>query len=118
MPYHLRYYLIPLLIIICLLSGCVKSEISEVPKGALVVDVRTSKEFEDWHYPGSVNIPVKQIDGRIEEFGDKNRLIIVYCRSGNRSSTAKKKLIKSGFTHVLNGGSKRHMKKLVPLPQG
>ena len=111
------YCLLPVLLVLCFLGGCVKSEVSVVPEGALVVDVRTPKEFKDWHYPGSVNIPVTEIDVRIDEFGDKNRQIIVYCRSGNRSAAAKAKLIKSGFTQVLNGGSKRHMKKLAPPPQ-
>ncbi|MDJ0765856.1 MAG: rhodanese-like domain-containing protein [Myxococcota bacterium] len=103
-----------LLLLFGVLSGCVKSEVSEVPKDAIVVDVRTPKEYAQWHYPGAINIPVDEIESRVEELGDQDQKIVVYCRSGHRSRTAKKKLIEHGFAETLNGGSKSHMKKLAP----
>ena len=94
--------------------GCAgASEITSVPESSLVVDVRTPGEFDSWHYPGAVNIPVQDLEKRIDELGDKKRAVIVYCRSGNRSTTAKKILVDKGFSNVKNGGGLRDMKKFV-----
>lgn len=76
---------------------------------ALVVDVRTPAEFAAWHVAGAINIPLDQIEKRIGEFGDRNRPIVVYCRTANRSGVAKKILQRHGFTDVTNGGGLRDM---------
>lgn len=76
----------------------------KIKKGALVVDVRTPAEFSAGHYEGAINIPLDQVQSRMNEFGDKDKPIIVYCRSGNRSGQAKKILESSGFKDVINGG--------------
>ena len=106
------------LVAIALLSlsaGCaVASEVTKIPPGSLVVDVRTPREFSRWHYPGALNIPVSEIERHAVKLGDKDRPIIVYCRSGNRSTTAKRILQNAGFTQVLNGGGLRDMKPLAP----
>lgn len=95
--------------------GCASaSEITEVPSNALVVDVRTSGEYEVWHYPEAINIPVQELEKRLIELPEKNKYIIVYCRSGNRSTTAKRILISNGFKNVKNGGGLNDMKKLLP----
>lgn len=94
--------------------GCAQSEVHVVPQNAKVVDVRTPKEYQAGHYPGSVNIPLSELASRTTELGAKNQEIIVYCRSGRRSAVAKKRLIDAGFTKVLNGGTQRHMMSLVP----
>lgn len=83
-------------------SSTVKDWIS---KGALIVDVRTQEEFNAGNYKASINIPLAEIEKNISRFGDKERLIIVYCRSGNRSSQAKLILEKYGYKNVLNGGA-------------
>lgn len=75
-----------------------------INKGALVVDVRTPEEFNAGNYRGSINIPLAEIEKNINRFGDKNRLIVLYCRSGNRSGKAKLILEKHGYKNVLNGG--------------
>ncbi len=103
-------------LVLGVLAGCVKSEVSAVSKEAFVVDVRTPNEYRDWHFPGAVNIPLGELESRLDEFGNPGREIIVCCRSGHRSATAKKRLISLGFSNVLNGGSKWHMKGLVPGP--
>ncbi len=72
--------------------------------GALIVDVRTPQEFAAGNYKGSINIPLSDIEKNLNKFGDKERKIIVYCRTGNRSGHAKKILESNGFTNVLNGG--------------
>ena len=74
-------------------------------KGALIVDVRTPEEFNAGNYKASINIPLAELEKNISRFGDKEKLIIVYCRSGNRSSQAKLILEKYGYKNVLNGGA-------------
>jgi rhodanese-related sulfurtransferase len=70
----------------------------------IVIDVRTPAEFLGGAYPGAVNIPVDEVQMRINEFGSKSREITVYCASGARSAYAQKVLQQLGFTDVKNGG--------------
>ena len=93
------------------------SEIKKVPPDALVLDVRTPKEYEEWHFPGARNIPVYLLDEQLSGLGDKDQIIVVYCRSGSRSSSAKRLLLEAGFTHVLNGGGLRDMRPLAAAVQ-
>jgi phage shock protein E len=94
-------------------SGCgTASEIQSIPLESQIVDVRTPMEFAGWHFPGAVNIPLQDIFSRRHEL-DANQVVIVYCRSGNRSSTAKKILTDSGFPNVKNGGGLSDMKQLA-----
>ena len=85
-----------------------------LPADALIVDVRTAAEYRTGHFPGAVNVPVQEIGRRHSELGDKERTIVVYCRSGHRSAAAKAKLDAAGFTHVLDGGSLGAMMRLAP----
>lgn len=81
-----------------------------ISKGALIVDVRTPEEFAGGHYANAINIPVDQVESRLADFGaDKGRPIIVYCRSGNRSSMAQRILQQNGFAQVLNGINQANM---------
>jgi phage shock protein E len=77
--------------------------------GALVIDVRTETEFDAGHAPGSVNIPLDQLQQNISRL-NKNKPIITCCASGIRSATAKRILINNGFAKVYNGGSWTNMK--------
>ncbi len=87
-----------------------KKQVQEwIAKGAFIVDVRTPDEFKSGHYKGAINIPLADVEKSIAKFGDKNRLIVVYCRSGNRSGKAKAILEKNGFTNVINGGGLKDM---------
>jgi len=70
----------------------------------LLVDVRTPAEYESGHIPTSVNIPNTEIAARPPSV-EKGALIIVYCRSGNRSATARKELQAMGFTRVVDFGA-------------
>lgn len=74
-----------------------------VKDGALLLDVRTGPEFESGHIEGALNIPVQALAERMGEL-EKNRNIVVYCRSGMRSASAAKILKKAGFSEVLNLG--------------
>ena len=67
----------------------------------VIVDVRTIDEYESGHLKGAVNVPVSEIKN-IDISKDKK--IVVYCRSGSRSNTAAKELIKLGYEKVYDMG--------------
>lgn len=75
-----------------------------IEEGAFLVDVRTPGEFNSGHVKGSVNIPLDSIPNQLAKFKNKKN-IIVFCRSGMRSSQAKNILKQNGFTNVINGGT-------------
>ena len=70
----------------------------------LLLDVRTKAEFEQGHIPGSVLMPYDSIHSDFKEV-DKTRPIVVYCRSGNRSSIAARTLVSMGYTDVSDFGA-------------
>ena len=70
----------------------------------VLVDVRTPAEYESGHIPTAVNVPVDVIGTR-PPTEDKGALIIVYCRSGNRSATARQILVDLGYTNVVDFGA-------------
>ncbi|GGP02764.1 hypothetical protein GCM10010992_08470 [Cloacibacterium rupense] len=74
----------------------------EVAKGALMVDVRTPEEFASGSVNGAINIPLSEVESRINEFKGKPG-VVVFCRSGNRSGQAKKILESNGIKNVING---------------
>ncbi len=80
--------------------------------GAFLVDVRTSAEFASGTVKGAVNIPLDKIPNQLAKFKDKKH-IIVFCRSGNRSSQAKSILERNGFTNVTNGGTWNNVNQFV-----
>ncbi|MDZ4725011.1 MAG: rhodanese-like domain-containing protein [Leptospira sp.] len=115
-----KYFFIALgLILVILLFNRFKSVLSidtgkvkeKISGGALVVDVRTPAEYQSGHYPGALNIPVDQLEKRLDEFGQKDKPIIVYCASGGRSGSAKSYLESIGFTDVTNAGGLSNMPK-------
>ena len=79
--------------------------IMEEESGYIILDVRTPEEFADKHIPGAINIPNETIGTEeIPELPDKDRLIMVYCRSGNRSKQASEKLATLGYTNIVEFG--------------
>lgn len=76
----------------------------EVLKKASVVDVRTPGEYLEGHYPGAINIPLNELQSRLEEFKELKAPIVAYCRSGARSGMAVSLLKQNGFNEVYNGG--------------
>ena len=73
--------------------------------GAMLLDVRTPEEFADKHIPDAINIPNETIGTEdIPELPDKDQLILVYCRSGNRSKQASDKLVGLGYTNIVEFG--------------
>lgn len=70
---------------------------------ALVLDVREDKETREGMLQGAKHIPVGVLPKRIDEISKaKERPVLVYCRSGNRSVNASNTLVKHGFTQVNN----------------
>jgi phage shock protein E len=78
--------------------------VEKIKAGALIVDVRTLEEFSEEAYPNAINIPVDQMQTRLEEFGDKSKSVIVYCASGARSAYAARILKAAGYMDVVNAG--------------
>lgn len=71
--------------------------------GPLVLDVRTPAENARGRIPGSVLIPLQQLQARLAELSAyKDRPILIYCATGNRSTVAAKILIDNGFSRVVN----------------
>ena len=85
---------------------------SIIEQGAFLVDVRTAAEFAGGHVKGSVNIPLNNIPTQLAKFRNKKN-IIVFCRSGGRSSQAKTILEQNGFTNVVNGRTWDHVNKFI-----
>ena len=77
----------------------------EEGSGYIILDVRTPGEFEEKHIPGAINVANETIGtDEIPELPDKDQLILVYCRSGNRSKQASEKLVKLGYTNIIEIG--------------
>ena len=71
----------------------------------IILDVRTEEEFAEGHIPGAALIPDYEIRDRAREMlPDKEQLIFVYCRSGNRSKKASAALAEMGYTNVKEFG--------------
>ncbi len=72
---------------------------------AILVDVRTASEYNEHHIEGAELIPLDTIlDNAEQRILNKDTKIIVYCRSGRRSSIAAKDLITLGYEHVYDLG--------------
>ena len=112
--------LIPLFVALLLIAGCtapaqencyrqVTAEeaiaLMEKESGYIILDVRTAQEYSEKHIPDAVNIPNESIGAEdLPALPDKNQLILVYCRSGNRSKQASEKLAALGYTNIVEFG--------------
>ena len=80
-------------------------EMIEKEENYIILDVRTYEEFAAGHIPGAIVIPNETIGTEeIAQLPDKDQLIMVYCRSGNRSKQASGKLVKLGYTNIVEFG--------------
>ena len=74
-------------------------------KNYIILDVRRPDEYAEGHIPGAINVPNEEIGTtEIAELPDKSQLILVYCRSGRRSKEAAGKLVKLGYTNIVEFG--------------
>ena len=73
--------------------------------GYIILDVRRPDEFAEGHIPNAINVANESIGtAEIPELPDKDQLIMVYCRSGRRSKEASEKLVKLGYTNIVEFG--------------
>ncbi len=119
----MKLKLIPILCTVMLFCGCTSTtgtekdgtykqitmseaaEMMERESDYVILDVRRTDEFAVGHIPNAVNIPNESIgEDEITELPDKEQLILVYCRSGNRSKQASEKLVKLGYTNIVEFG--------------
>ena len=113
--------LIPILLSTLLFTGCASSNnqantyrsitmddavnMMAQETGYIILDVRRPDEFAAGHIPNAINVPNESIGtSEIPELPDKNQLILVYCRSGRRSKEASEKLVKLGYTNIVEFG--------------
>ena len=113
--------IIPVFLSLLLLTGCVSPTeqepsyrqigtdeaiaMMEEKNDYIILDVRTPEEFAEKHIPDAINIPNETIGTEeIPELPDKEQLILVYCRSGNRSKQASDKLVGLGYTNIVEFG--------------
>ena len=82
----------------------------------VLVDVRTTEEYDSGHLPNAINIPLHQLQSRVSEV-PTGKPVVVVCASGNRSQTGSSILANSGYTEVYNlkGGTMRWMMQGLPL---
>ena len=80
-------------------------EMMAVNDGHVVVDVRRADEYASGHIPGAILIPNESITTeKPEQLPDKDQIILIYCRSGNRSKQAAQKLADMGYTNIYEFG--------------
>ena len=106
-----------LLALVLLLTACAQAvsyeqitqeeakQIMDTTNGYILLDTRTREEYNQSHIPGALLIPHTEIAQRAaDELPDKDQLILVYCRSGNRSKQASEILAELGYTNVKEFG--------------
>ncbi|CAM2980957.1 rhodanese-like domain-containing protein [Vibrio mytili] len=80
-----------------------------IEQGAMIVDVRTPQEFSAGHLDNAVNFPLSELDKHVQSI-EKDQMIVLYCRSGNRSGQAYQYLQSQGFTNLHNAGGLDELK--------
>jgi rhodanese-related sulfurtransferase len=70
-------------------------------KGMMLLDVRSDKEYEQGHIPGAAHVPLPEIGDRVKKL-KKDKDLVVYCRSGNQSIWAIKRLMGMGYKNLYN----------------
>jgi glyoxylase-like metal-dependent hydrolase (beta-lactamase superfamily II) len=86
--------------------------------GPLLLDVRTPLEFESEHIEGALNIPLDQLDARVEELAAQHDVVVV-CRTGVRATIAAESLARAGRrARVLDGGMLAWRRARLPVREG
>lgn len=92
------------------------SEISSIPKNAVLIDVRNPNEHATGVIENSLLIPLPDIQNATlleKQLSGNTRPIVVFCASGVRSFRAKRQLQVLGYTKVYNGGGIEQVRKLL-----
>lgn len=91
----------------------------EADDGHVIVDVRRQDEYDAGHIPGAILIPNESIvDERPSELPDLEQVILIYCRSGNRSKQAAQKLADLGYLNVYEFGGITTWTGKIVKPEG
>jgi phage shock protein E len=91
-----------------------KDALAHLKSGALVIDVRSPGEFNSGHLPGTINIPLDEIQTVMpRRVADKKQVLLLHCQSGVRSGMAKRKLQAMGYANAFNLGSLSRAKTIV-----
>ena len=114
--------IIVILLVLFIMAGCQQKEpVQEITyrqvnseqaiqmmaenEGYIILDVRTAAEYHEGHIEGAINVPNEEIsDKEISRLPDKSQMIFVYCGCGNRSKDASEKLVKLGYTNIVEFG--------------
>lgn len=101
-----------LMIIIC---GCSKQEPAVHSEGkSMILDVRTPEEYAKGHLENAVNIPHTEMESKIGEMVPaKDTVIILYCRTGNRTAKSAKVLNKLGYLNIRDMGSMQNASRMT-----
>lgn len=87
------------------ISAAEAKTMMETQTDYVILDVRAQSEYDSGHIPGATLIPLPELAERAEdELTSKDQLILVYCRSGNRSRTAAATLQSLGYTNIIDFG--------------
>ena len=91
----------------------------EADDGHVIVDVRRQDEYDAGHIPGAILIPNESIvDERPSELPDLEQVILIYCRSGNRSKQAAQKLADLGYLNIYEFGGITTWTGEIVRPEG
>ena len=91
----------------------------EADDGHVIVDVRRQDEYDAGHIPGAILIPNESIvDERPSELPDLEQVILIYCRSGNRSKQAAQKLADLGYLNIYEFGGITTWTGKIVKPEG
>jgi phage shock protein E len=86
-----------------------------IENGALVIDVRSAQEFAGGHLDGAIRIDWDDTDALIKAIGsDKQRPVVLYCRSGNRAGKSLTRLKLGGYTNIFNATGLGALKETKP----
>ena len=117
----MKKYLIVLVVLLLFCAGCkAKNNKTEgeykmvtceeknelVQTGAILLDVRSQSEYDEDHLDGAINLEYTELESKFNNLGyTKETKIVVYCRSGKRSSIAAETLKNMGYLYVYDLGS-------------
>ncbi|MEF9990732.1 MAG: rhodanese-like domain-containing protein [Romboutsia sp.] len=85
------------------IDGAKTVKLIEDTKDILILDVRTAEEYETGHILNAINMPLEEVEDRMNEIDTyKDKTVVAYCKTGNRSGKAGKILGENGFKDVYN----------------
>ena len=88
--------------------------LEHLKNGALLIDVRTTEEFQAKHLTNAVNIPLSELKETLpRRVPDKGKVLLLHCRTGHRSGIAEQQLRTLGYTNAFSIGSYEQAQQIV-----